>query len=152
MKAEEKVYLFNGQEIEFELKKMAEDLGIANTVKWVGFREDIGNVMNAFDIFALTSAYEGFGLVLLEAMAAGRVVVASNVSAIPEVVLNKKTGFLCPASDSEAFASAFFDLENEELRSQMGEAGKARVEKEFTLEKMESNTRKVYLDALGYKE
>ena len=138
--------------LEQELKKLAEDLDIADSVKWVGFREDIHNVMNVFDIFALTSAYEGFGLVLLEAMAAGKPVVATNVSAIPEVVVDKETGFLCNAFDAEAFASAFFHLENEHLRSQMGEAGKTRVKKEFTIEKMESNTRKVYLDALGCKE
>jgi glycosyltransferase involved in cell wall biosynthesis len=138
--------------LEVELKKLAEDLNIAKSVKWAGFREDIHNVMNVFDIFALTSAYEGFGLVLLEAMASGKPVVASNISAIPEVVVNKETGFLCNAFDVKAFASAFFDLENEHLRSQMGKAGKARVEKEFTLEKMEFKTRKVYFDALGWKE
>lgn len=138
--------------LELELKKLADDLDIADSVKWVGFREDIHNVMNVFHIFALTSAYEGFGLVLLEAMAAGKAVVASNVSAIPEVVVDKETGFLCNAFDTEAFASAFFDLENEYLRRKMGSAGKDRVEKEFTLDKMEFNTRKVYLDALGCKE
>lgn len=137
--------------LEVELKKLAEDLGIQKSIKWVGFREDIHNVMNAIDIFTLTSSYEGFGLVLLEAMAAGRPVVASNVSAIPEVVIDRKTGILCPAFDSDAFASAFYDLENKSLRKSLGESGKTRVENEFTLLKMAVNTRQVYMDALGKK-
>lgn len=134
--------------LELELKKLAEDLGISTSVKWVGFREDIQNVMNAFDIFALTSSYEGFGLVLLEAMAAGKAVVASNVSAIPEVVVDKVTGILCPASTTEAFASAFFELESEPMRASLGGAGKIRVQTEFTLSKMADSVEQVYLDAL----
>ncbi len=137
--------------LEIELKKVAKELGIQESIKWVGFREDIQNVMNAIDIFVLTSAYEGFGLVLLEAMAAGRPVVASNVSAIPEVVIDRETGILCPAFDSDAFASAFYDLENKSLRKSLGESGKTRVKNEFTLVKMAVNTRQVYMDALGKK-
>jgi glycosyltransferase involved in cell wall biosynthesis len=74
--------------LEAELKKMTLGLGIENRVRWLGKRSDVPAVMKSFDVFALTSIYEGFGLVLLEAMAAGIPVVASRVSAIPEVLDN----------------------------------------------------------------
>jgi glycosyltransferase involved in cell wall biosynthesis len=69
--------------------------------------------MKFFDCFALTADYAGFGLILLEAMAAGRPVVATAVSAIPEVVIDGETGLLCTAGDAEAVAVAFARLEDD---------------------------------------
>jgi xanthine dehydrogenase FAD-binding subunit len=80
--------------LEIELKRLAKQLGLDDAVIWAGFREDISIVMQAFDVFALTSDYEGFGLVLLEAMAARKPVVATGVSAIPEIVIEGETGLL----------------------------------------------------------
>ncbi|MUV88779.1 glycosyltransferase, partial [Halapricum sp. CBA1109] len=69
-----------------DLRALTRRLGIEDRVTFTGFREDIPALMHAFDVFALPSRWEGFGVVFLEAMAAGTPIVASDTSAIPEVV------------------------------------------------------------------
>ena len=92
--------------------------------------------MSAFDIFALTSIYEGFGLVLLEAMAASRPVIASRSSALPEVVADGETGILRGSVQRpEEVAAAFHKLRDGRLRTRFGEAGRARVLRNFTSKK-----------------
>lgn len=134
--------------LESELKVEAQRLGIASDIVWAGYREDIPVVMRAFDCFALTSIYEGFGLVLIEAMAAGKPVVATAVSAIPEVVQDGKTGLLIPVNDPISLAAAFSCLENEAERKQMGRAGLALTQSYFTLDRMVSSTIRIYQECL----
>ena len=130
--------------LESDLKNRAIELGIQDKVIWAGFREDIPVVMNALDVFALTSEYEGLGLVLLEAMSASKPVVASNVSAIPEVVSDGITGILFTPKNSVALAEAFKLLEDKEIRLRFGIAGKEKVIRNFTLGKMIDQTLIVY--------
>ena len=139
-----KLVIVGSGALESDLKKQTIDLGIQNQVVWAGFREDIPVIMNALDLFALTSEYEGLGLVLLEAMCASKPVVASRISAIPEVVSDGKTGILFTPKDVLALAKAFKYLENEETRWQFGSAGNEKVRKNFTLEKMAEQTIEVY--------
>ncbi|MBK8163351.1 MAG: glycosyltransferase [Gammaproteobacteria bacterium] len=89
-----------------KLRSHSEKLGLKDHVIWAGFRQDIPLVINAFDIFALTSVTEGFGLVLLEAMSSGKPVIATNVSAIPEIVADNESGMLIPPNDPESFAGS----------------------------------------------
>ncbi len=133
---------------EAELKALAERLGISARVIWAGFREDIPQVMTAFDVFALTSSYEGFGLVLLEAMSARRPIVASRISAIPEIVVDQQTGLLCPAGDRPAFAQAFLRCEDAATRAAFGEAGYERALQEFSVPRMVERTLALYRDCL----
>ena len=72
--------------LESDLKKLADELGIGNKIDWQGRRGDIDNYLQNVDLFLLTSIYEGFGLVLLEAMANRVPIIAANNSAIPEVI------------------------------------------------------------------
>ena len=137
--------------LESELKVEAQRLGIASDIVWAGYREDIPVVMRAFDCFALTSIYEGFGLVLIEAMAAGRPVIATAVSAIPEVVHGEKTGLLVPVNEPTSLAAAFSRLENEAERNQMGYAGLALTKSYFTLDRMVSSTIRIYQECLCNK-
>lgn len=127
-----------------QLEAQAAGLGISDRVIWAGFREDIPVVMNALDLFALTSIYEGFGLVLLEAMAAAQPVVASAVSAIPEIVADGVTGRLVPPREPGLLASAFLELEEPARRRACGEAGRQRARSLFTLERMVAATEQVY--------
>src|SRR5207237_1123131 len=113
-----------------------EELGISRRVVWAGFRDDIVTVMSAFDIFALTSIHEGFGLVLLEAMAARLPVVATRAGAIAEVVADGETGILVGPRRPGEVAAAFHQLGDGRLRTRFREAGRARVLREFTLKKM----------------
>lgn len=132
--------------LESELKSIATRLGIEDHVIWAGLREDIPVVMNAYDLFALTSVYEGFGLVLLEAMASAKPVVASCVSAIPEIVEDSVSGILVPPNRPELFAAAFKFFENEPNRRKYGIAGLGRAKKEFAIDKMVNSINEVYID------
>jgi glycosyltransferase involved in cell wall biosynthesis len=137
--------VFVGQgPLEAELKRLAQELGVENHIIWAGFREDIPVVMKSFDAFALTSIYEGFGLVLLEAMAAGTPVAATAVSAIPEVVQDGVTGLLSPINDVQAFARNLETLEDPDTRRRFGEAGRQRTAGSFTIEKMLERTLAIY--------
>ena len=133
--------------LESELKARALELGLADAMVWAGFREDIPAVMSSFDVFALSSRYEGFGIVLLEAMAAGKPIVATKVSAIPEVVQDGVTGLLVPAGDAYAFSAAIMQLEDAALREKLGTAGRKRAGK-FTLDGMIDATLAAYAEVL----
>lgn len=120
-----------------ELEQLVDDHGLESAVTFTGFRDDIPALMHAFDVFALPSRWEGFGVVFLEAMAAGIPVIASDTSAIPEVVNDGETGYLCPPGDIEAFADAISKLLSDpDLRDEMGAAGRHRVETEFSVDRM----------------
>ena len=131
------------------LRRFASDEGIASRIVWAGMREDIPVVMKAFDVFALTSIFEGFGLVLVEAMAARKPVVATRVSAIPEVVADGETGLLAEPRCPEAIASALAQLTDGALRARLGAAGYRRVIEHFTLDRMWQSTDAVYAHCLG---
>lgn len=130
-----------------DLRAHAARAGVAERVVWAGFQADMPAVMRAFDVFALTSVFEGFGLVLAEAMAAGRPVVATRVSAIPEVVADNATGLLVPPRQPQAVAAAFARLASPSLRARLGAAGAERVAEHFTLERMFRSTDAVYAGA-----
>jgi len=130
------------------LRRCASERGLAEHVVWAGFREDVPAVMKAFDVFALTSVFEGFGLVLGEAMAARRPVVATRVSAIPEVVVDGETGFLARARDPQSVADALTQLTESSTRARLGAAGYRRAFEHFTLERMWQSTDAVYAQAV----
>lgn len=131
-----------------ELQRCAEEAGIASLVVWAGFREDIPTVMNAFNVFTLTSIFEGFGLVLVEAMAARRAVIATRVSAIPEVVVHGETGILAAPLDTGSIATAMAQMTDRAVRTHLGAAGYRRAFEHFTLERMWQSTDAVYAHCL----
>jgi glycosyltransferase involved in cell wall biosynthesis len=88
--------------LEPELKNLAKSLGVSESVDFLGRSSQIYDFLAGLDAFILTSKYEGFGMVLLEAMDAGIPVIASNNSAIPEVLGNDFPG-LCTTGDSKEF-------------------------------------------------
>jgi glycosyltransferase involved in cell wall biosynthesis len=135
--------------LEPELRRQADELGVARRVVWAGFHEDMRSVMRAFDVFAISSVYEGFGLVLIEAMASGRPVVATRAGAIPEVVADGDTGLLVPPGDPQAFAAALARMTAPALRRSLGQAGQRRTLAEFTLDKMFARTDALYADILA---
>lgn len=93
---------------------------------------------------------EVFGLVALEAMAFGKPVIASNIGALPEVVIDRLTGFLVPAGDIHALREAVARVaEDPVLATQMGRAGRALIEREFNAEKHYLRLMEIYRDAIG---
>ncbi len=116
------------------LQAAAVELGIARNVRFMGFRHDVATLLRSFDIFALSSVTEGLSLTLLEAMASGIPIVATDVGGNSEVVVHGKTGFIVPAQSPEAFADKLLLLSKDsKLRVQMGNAGRKRVEEKFNI-------------------
>jgi glycosyltransferase involved in cell wall biosynthesis len=134
-------------DLEEYLRDLAEDVGVAERVHVLGPRKDVPALMHAIDVFAMPSIWEGFGLVLLEAMAAARPIVASRVATIPEVVIDGETGLLVPPGDPLALADALSQLADQPaLARRLGEAGRERLRVHFSLEKMVGDTELLYRD------
>ncbi len=121
---------------------------LATRVHWAGHRDDVPALLAACDIVVQPSHWEGFGLVLVEAMVMQRPVVATAVSAIPEVVRDGETGLLVPPHDPHALARALLQLCGDpDRRARLGAAGAARVQSHFTAERMVRETLAVYAEA-----
>jgi len=118
------------------LSRLAKSLGLQR-VMFLGWRDDAADILADIDLLVVPSRWEGFGLVALEAMAMGKPVVASNVSALPEIVVPGQTGLLVPHGDAEELAEALGSILTDPKRAaEMGRAGRERVLKEFPVERM----------------
>ncbi len=107
---------------------------------FAGFVDDMKGFMQAIDIFVLTSLWEGFGYVLVEAMACNKPIVAFDISSNPEVVEDKSTGFLVPPFDIAAMEGMIVQLiEDKALRKKFGDKGRELVEKRFSIESTQEN-------------
>ena len=112
----------------------------------------IPEILSAIDLLVSPSLWEGFPNVILEAMAAGKPVVATSVGGTPELVVDGTTGILVPPSDPDALSKAIGKLlENPELRKIMGIAGKERVTENFSIQNMVNNTQQLYQELLYTK-
>ena len=110
------------------LRARASALGVSSRVHLVGVRRDVGNLLNAIDVFVLPSLWEGLPLALLLAMGAGVPVVATTVSGVPEVVESGRTGLLVAPGDAAALGQAVSLLITDpELRRRLSEAARAEV-------------------------
>lgn len=134
---------------ERRLRNLVRELRVDDRVGFLGIRDDVPDLLAASDLFVLPSRFEGLGLVYLEAMAASRPVLATDGSAIPEVVEDGVTGFLVPVGDHRALADRWESLVREpELARDMGRAGRARVARRFALPRMIDETEAVYREVV----
>lgn len=127
-----------------ELEAMVNHFGLKNFVSFLGIRKDIPDLMRAADIFALSSSWEGFGLVVAEAMATERVVVATDCGGVREVVGD--CGFLVPTDDTEALARGLqraLDMSPEEALT-LGRRARKRVLEKFSLESVTNRWLEIY--------
>ena len=128
------------------LAVLAGGLQISAAVHFAGWREDARAQMAALNVLAIASRWEGFGLVTLEAMQAGVAVVASRVSALPEIVLDGETGLLVPAANAAKLAAALLALLQDPQRAmQLGENGRLRAAQLFTVKQMAVQHAALYL-------
>lgn len=128
-----------------DLLRQWEAMGLQERVIFTGVRNDVPAVMQAIDLFAMASLWEGFGLVFLEAMAAARPIVATEVSAIPEVVEDGVTGLLVPPRDPRALAEAMLRLlTDRECAAAMGQAGLLKLKQQFSEDKMVESIEQIY--------
>jgi glycosyltransferase involved in cell wall biosynthesis len=130
--------------LEVATRSLAAELGIGDAVSLPG-RTEIRDWLARADVFVHTSRWEGFGIVLLEAMLASLPVVATRVSAVPEVVADEETGLLVEAGDVHGVARELGALLADPERAQLlGAAGRARARSEFSVARMVEETLAVY--------
>lgn len=136
------------------LEDQAKDLNIHPAVIFAGTRKDIPEILSLMDVFVLPShTREGLGISIIEAMAAERPVVATDIGGIPEVVNHGETGLLVPSGNPEALSNALIELlQNPKKAKEMGEKGRARVKEKFTTKKMLSEIEHVYQSLINRNE
>lgn len=126
-------------------QQQACECGLAHDVLFLGERHDIARVLCAFDLYLNSSLYEGMSNAILEAMAAGAAVVATNVGGTPAIVREGETGLLAPPSSPENFAATITRLlEDEALRTRLRQTARAYVEREHSHEHYVRAHEKIY--------
>jgi glycosyltransferase involved in cell wall biosynthesis len=130
-----------------EVERAVEAHGLGACCRLLGALSDVAALLRALDVFVLTSVSEGLPLVVLEAMAMERPVVATAVNGVPEIVEDGITGRLVACGDGEALARAVLDtLADAERARAMGRAGRRRVQASFTASRMVAETAALYRD------
>ncbi len=128
-----------------DLEEQALKLGIADRIEFLGYRKDIVNVLQDIDLLVLPSLYEGLPLVVLEAGAMGKPVIATNVDGSPEAVINKKTGLIIPPMDSSTLKDALeLFLADRNLARELGQNAIIQITENFSLKKQVVKTEELY--------
>jgi glycosyltransferase involved in cell wall biosynthesis len=124
-----KMVLVGKGPLEFELRKLARDMHVENKVIFCGFRDDVSNLLSSFDIFVLPSFIEGTSTALIEAMACGRAIICSDISANRKIVTNAKDALMINPNDRDGFKEAILSLSSDEkLRGRLGHNAKINAE------------------------
>jgi glycosyltransferase involved in cell wall biosynthesis len=134
------------------LERLASRLGLEERVRFLGEvpHEQVPEVLQQLDVFAMPSTYEGFGVAALEAEAMEVPVVASRIHGIPDVVVDGETGLLVPPRDRQALAAALERLASDgDLRRRLGQAGRAFVAEHYSWEENTAQMEALYQAAVG---
>lgn len=119
-----------------KLEQLIIKAGLSDNFKLLGYQSDIPKTLSMVDIYVQPSLWEGLCITVIEAMASGLPVVATDVGGIPESVINDQTGFLVPPRDPKTLANKISILmENPKLRKKMGEKGRKIVEEKYSLDR-----------------
>jgi glycosyltransferase involved in cell wall biosynthesis len=147
------VLIVGDGELRKEVEKYILKNGLSKKVFLLGEREDVPEILVNSDVFVLPSRWEGLPFTIIEAMMAGLPVIASKVGGVPELVDDGITGFLVPPGDYRSLAQAIQKLvDDKNLREVMGKNGREKALKLFTVERMLSETAKVYDEVLRTKK
>ncbi len=126
-------------------ERLAAELGLADRMRFLGFRPDVADVLRAADVVVLPSLDEGLPLALLEAMSCAKPVVATPVGGVAEAVADEVTGLLIPPNDPNALAAAVTRLlADRELAGRMGLAARRRVVSQFSVTRLVSDVETLY--------
>ena len=138
-----------GGELE-QLQAQCRELKLDDVVSFLGFRDDVPNLLAISDFYVCSSLSEGLSLAILEAIAAGKPVIATNVGGNPEIIEDNVNGFLVPSRDSKALADKISILVmNSELRTKMGMKALQTAINKFSLKSMIDGYQKLYQEFLG---
>ncbi len=146
-----------GEVVDQEYARVCENIaleyGIRDRLTLTGYREDIDGILQDADIFVLPSTGEAFSRAIIEAMAAGRPVVATDVGGTKEAIEDGVSGFVVPPVDAAVMVERIFALATDEkLRQKFGAEARKRVEALFTIEKNVEKTELIYAELLGGKK
>ena len=142
--------LIGGGSEEERLQRMAHELGIGERVHFVGFRTDAAEWLQSVDISVLSSVKEGLSNTVLESMAAGKAVIATDVGGNAEVIVENETGCLVPSrSPAELGAALARVAGSSDLMTAFGKAGRRRADGLFSVDSMVAQTERLYLDLVA---
>ena len=128
-----------------DLERLAEAAGIKDRIRFTGFRNDVFRLVAMMDLFVLCSKSETNPIALMEAMASGKPVIATDVGGIPEVVEHDVTGWLCPSHDAECLADAIIRLLSDPGKAAaLGAQARAKIMREYALSSVTDRLLKVY--------
>ena len=149
---EAKIVVVGGGPLETEFRAMTAKEGFGRSVAFLGERADASEILALFDVFVLPSLWEGLPLALVEAAAAGKPIVATDIDGVREVVRNGETGLLVPPRDSAALAAAVLRLlDDPDLAGRLAGRARAEVPPLYTVERMVSETASLYLEIAARK-
>jgi len=132
------------------LTRLTAELKLTDRMVFAGFRSDMAAVYTGLDVLVNAAECEAFGLVVVEAMACGKVVVGTAAGGIPEIVTHGRDGFLFPPRDVNKLAAILLDVVHKpELRQTIGTAARRTVLERFTIQTMARNVGKVYEELAG---
>lgn len=134
--------------LENELRRTAAELGLADRVVFLGSRDDVFDILPLFDLFCLSSDFEGLPIALVEAMATGLPCVATSVGGIPEIVRDGETGLLVPPGDHTALARALGRLMDDPALGRRYGQGARKAAQELDLQRAVDQMQAIYLQAL----
>ena len=131
--------------IRHHLIQLIDKLNLNKCVIFLEFQRDVKQVLSAIDVLVVPSLLEGFPMIILEAMAMSKPIIATKINGITEQLVDGESGILVPPKDLEALVTAIQHLvENDRLRYRLGQNARKRVDKEFSIEKMIGETVNVY--------
>lgn len=131
------------------LEKLAKDLDLQERIIFLGTRSNIVEILSQIDIFVLPSLWEGLGLAVLEAAAAGKPIVVSRVGGIPEIIEDKKNGLLIEPKDIKGLSQALlWTLSHEDEAKRMGRRAKESLKEKFDIKKMVGEYEKLYQELI----
>ena len=145
------VLIGDGEE-RHRLEDLADQLGIASNVRFLGFLDDRLKYLPTFNTFALTSSLEGIPRCLMEAMAANTCVTAYNIPGVDQLITHGKTGLSYPLNDSSALAEGWHQLaQDHTLQQTLGKAGQAFVQENYSAQGMATHYQRLYAELLKNK-
>jgi glycosyltransferase involved in cell wall biosynthesis len=143
-------FIIGEGELMAELQALSDSLGIKQALTFTGFRKDVGAFYKIADLFVMSSLQEGLGTAMLDALALGKPVVATNAGGIPEVIKDGETGRLVEAANPQALAKGIIAMLGHKDQAQaMAQRGQTVVKEQFSIEAMVENNLAVYRQLLA---
>jgi glycosyltransferase involved in cell wall biosynthesis len=132
------------------LQRLAAERGLGEVVVWAGMRDDVPDLLQAMDLWVMSSLREGLPVALLEAMAAGLPIVATSVGGIPDAVTDGREARLVPPGDARALGDAIAAcLDDPDLAARLGRRAQQRVREQYSIESVARRIETVYREEIG---